>query len=88
MLGPDWREAYLFLAPALILLGAIVAYPFLRALYLGFTRTTSLTTGPWVGFLNYQLLYQDPFYWDSIRITFVYTFSAVILKFILNIIVK
>ncbi|MEM7532628.1 MAG: ABC transporter permease subunit [Chloroflexota bacterium] len=86
MLGPDWREAYLFLAPALILLGAIVAYPFLRALYLGFTRTTSLTTGPWVGLLNYQLLYQDPFYWDSIRITFVYTFSAVILKFILGMI--
>jgi len=81
LLGPEWKEAYVFLLPAAILLGAIVAYPFLRAVYLSFTRTTSLETGPWVGLQNYRLLYQDPFFWDSVRISFTYTFSAVILKF-------
>ena len=81
ILGPDWKEAYLFLLPAALLLGTIVAYPFLRALYIGFTRTTSLDIGPWVGLLNYQNLYKDPFFWDSVRISLTYTISAVVLKF-------
>ncbi|MCB0082191.1 MAG: ABC transporter permease subunit, partial [Caldilineaceae bacterium] len=77
----DWKEAYLFMFPAIFLLGTIVAYPFLRAFYTGFTRTTSLDIGPWVGLLNYQILYKDPFFWDSVRISLTYTLSAVILKF-------
>ena len=81
VLGPDWKEAYLFMFPAVLLLGTIVAYPFLRAFYTGFTRTTSLDIGPWVGLLNYQLLYKDPFFWDSVRISLTYTISAVVLKF-------
>ena len=84
ILGPDWREAYLFMLPAVALLGLVVAFPFLRAFYLGFTRTTSLETGPWVGLLNYRLLYKDPFFWDSVRISVTYTFSAVFFKFIVG----
>lgn len=81
LLGPDWKEAYLFMIPAVLLLGGIVAYPFLRAFYLGFTQTTSLKIGPWIGLQNYRLLYEDPFYWNSVRISVVYTLSAVTLKF-------
>ncbi|NJN80998.1 MAG: sugar ABC transporter permease [Caldilineaceae bacterium] len=86
ILGPDWKEAYLFLFPAAVLLGTIVAYPFLRAFYTGFTRTTSLEIGPWVGLLNYQNLYNDPFFWDSVRISLTYTIVAVILKFFVGMI--
>ena len=86
LLGPDWKEAYLFLLPAVILLGTIVAYPFLRALYTGFTRTTTLEIGPWIGLQNYQNLYQDPFFWSSVRISLTYTISAVVLKFIFGMI--
>ncbi len=86
ILGPDWKEGYLFIFPALLMLGTIIAYPFLRAFYTGFTRTTSLDIGPWVGLLNYQNLYKDPFFWDSVRISLTYTLSAVILKFIVGMI--
>jgi len=86
ILGPDWKEGYLFLFPAVLLLGTIVAYPFLRALYIGFTRTTSLEIGPWVGLLNYQNLYKDPFFWDSVRISLTYTIAAVTLKFFVGMI--
>lgn len=86
ILGPDWKEAYLFLLPAALLLGTIVAYPFLRALYTGFTRTTTLDIGPWVGLLNYQNLYKDPFFWSSVRISLTYTISAVVLKFFIGMI--
>ncbi|MBI3960664.1 MAG: ABC transporter permease subunit [Chloroflexi bacterium] len=86
ILGPDWKEAYLFLLPAVLLLGTIVAYPFLRAVYIGFTRTTSLEIGPWVGLLNYQNLYKDPFFWNSVRISLTYTVAAVVLKFFVGMI--
>ena len=86
ILGADWKEAYLFLLPTVALLGLVIAYPFANAFYLGFTRTTSLETGPWVGLLNYELLYKDRFFWDSVRITVTYTFSAVVFKFIVGMI--
>ena len=86
ILGPDWKEAYLFLLPAALLLGTIVAYPFLRAVYTSFTRTTSLDIGPWIGLLNYQNLYNDPFFWDSVRISLTYTIWAVLLKFVFGMI--
>lgn len=81
LLGPDWKEGYIFIFPALFLLGTIIAYPFLRAFYTGFTRTTSLDIGPWIGLTNYVNLYNDPFFWDSVRISLTYTIAAVVLKF-------
>jgi len=86
ILGPDWKEGYLFIFPALFMLGTIIAYPFLRAFYTGFTRTTSLEIGPWIGLTNYVNLYNDPFFWDSVRISLTYTISAVILKFFVGMI--
>jgi len=86
MLGPDWKEGYLFIFPALFMLGTIIAYPFLRAFYTGFTRTTSLEIGPWIGLTNYVNLYNDPFFWDSVRISLTYTISAVVLKFFVGMI--
>lgn len=83
-LGPDWREAYIFILPTVFLLGLVVAYPFLRASYIGFTRTTSLDIGPWIGLQNYLNLYNDSFFRDSIRITATYTFAAVFFKFIVG----
>jgi multiple sugar transport system permease protein len=84
LLGPDWREAYLFILPAVVLLCLVVVYPFLRAFYTGFTRTTSLEIGPWIGMQNYINLYKDSFFRDSVRITATYTFAAVFFKFIVG----
>jgi multiple sugar transport system permease protein len=81
ILGQDWLAAYLFILPAVILLGGVVGYPFLYAFYLGFTRTTSLEVGPFIGLDNYIRLWSDPFFIDSVRITITYTFWAVLFKF-------
>jgi len=83
-LGPDWKSAYLFILPAVILLAGVVGYPFLHAFYLGFTRTTSLNIGPFIGLHNYITLWKDPFFRDSVWITTQYTFWAVLLKFIVG----
>ncbi|RLT44898.1 MAG: ABC transporter permease subunit [Chloroflexi bacterium] len=86
ILGPDWKEGYLFIFPALFMLGTIIGYPFLRAFYTGFTRTTTLEIGPWIGLTNYVNLYNDPFFWDSVRISLTYTIAAVVLKFFVGMI--
>jgi multiple sugar transport system permease protein len=85
LLGPDWSAAYIFILPAVIFLGGVVAYPFLYAFYLGFTRTTSLEVGPFIGLDNYTRLWGDPFFLTSVGITIRYTFWAVLLKFLVGV---
>jgi multiple sugar transport system permease protein len=84
LLGPDWQAAYLFILPAVIFLGGVVGYPFLHAFYVGFTRTTSLNVGPFIGVENYLNIWKDPFFHSSVWITVQYTFWAVFLKFIVG----
>jgi multiple sugar transport system permease protein len=82
LLGPDWQAAYVFILPAVILLGVVVGYPFLYAFYVGFTRTTSLEVGPFIGLDNYTRLWTDSQFIKSVGITITYTFWAVVFKFI------
>ena len=84
LLGPDWREAYVFILPAALMLGLVIAYPFGYAFFLGFTRTTSLEVGEFIGLQNYRNIWGDRFFWESVRITAIYTFSAVALKFVVG----
>lgn len=80
-LGRDWTAAYVFVLPTLLLLGGLVAYPFINAVYLSFTNTVTLQTGPFVGLRNYSVLWNDPFFRSAVVNTIVYTVSSVFLKF-------
>lgn len=52
--------ALLFLAPALVLLGAFVAWPMLSAFRLSFTDSSGFGRESWVGFENYATVFTDP----------------------------
>jgi multiple sugar transport system permease protein len=80
-LGRDWATAYVFVLPSLLLLGGLIAYPFLNAVYLSFTNTVSLQTGPFVGLRNYRILLEDSGFRQAVQNTFVYTISSVFFKF-------
>jgi multiple sugar transport system permease protein len=80
-LGRDWATAYIFVLPSLLLLGGLIAYPFLNAVYLSFTNTVSLQTGPFVGLRNYRILLEDNGFRQAVQNTFVYTISSVFFKF-------
>ena len=80
-LGRDWHVAYVFVLPTLLLLGGLIAYPFINAVYLSFTNTVTLNTGPWVGLRNYRVLWQDPFFRSAVSNTVIYTISSVFFKF-------
>ncbi|GAB4381465.1 MAG: sugar ABC transporter permease [Elainellaceae cyanobacterium] len=72
-------EAWLFLAPALILLGIFVLYPIAYLCYLSFTAGSFTREGiQWVGFRNYLRLLVDPDFWQVLGNTVYFTVATVI----------
>ncbi|MEM8603283.1 MAG: sugar ABC transporter permease [Cyanobacteria bacterium P01_H01_bin.121] len=70
---------YIFLLPALLILGLSVFWPTVQALYLSLTRFNySLTERPeWVGLENFQRLLQDEVFWTCLRNTLIYLVGVV-----------
>jgi arabinogalactan oligomer / maltooligosaccharide transport system permease protein len=60
LLGRDTRTAYLYLAPALLVMAVITFYPLVFQLYISFTSMTNVNIPQgapppdWVGFANYE----------------------------------
>ncbi len=84
ILGPDYLTAYLFVLPMVLLLGGLIAYPFMRAVMMSFTNTVTLDLGPFVGFRNYRVLWSDSAFRQSVGNTVQYTTVAVTFKFLLG----
>ncbi|MEM9092612.1 MAG: sugar ABC transporter permease [Cyanobacteria bacterium P01_F01_bin.53] len=82
-----WRllTPYLFLAPALLVLGLTVFWPALQALYLSFTSYGFNVTQPplWVGMENFQTLVSDRVFWITVKNTLIYLVGVVPLLAIL-----
>lgn len=70
---------YLFLAPALFILGLTVFWPALQAFFLSFSRYEyDLTQSPqWIGLANFQRLWNDRVFWQTLRNTLFYLMGVV-----------
>jgi putative chitobiose transport system permease protein len=70
---------YLFLLPALLILGLTVFYPAFQAFLLSFTQYEYDITQPpqWVGFENFQRLLTDKVFWQTLRNTLLYLVGVV-----------
>ncbi len=86
LLGRDWKLAYLFIAPIVILILLFIAWPFVRAIYTSMTVRTLARVTKFVWFDNYITLYQDGFYWQAVRNTVLFTFASITSKFALGLI--
>ena len=69
--------AYLFLAPAGLLLALLAFWPMLSAIGLSFTDFSMLQPARPVGIANYEALAQDPFFWNAARNTLIYLLVVV-----------
>jgi ABC-type sugar transport system permease subunit len=85
VLGPDCRMGFLFVAPILILVLALVAYPFCYAVYLSMTRKYVGLPPVWVGLDNYVKLTWDGFFQRAVANSFIFTFSSVGAKLVLGV---
>jgi multiple sugar transport system permease protein len=83
-LRQEGRLAYALLAPTLLVILFLVAYPFCTAIYLSLQNKMVGAPGRWVGLDNYLELFRDEVFlrtaWNSV----VYTVAAVALKFVLG----
>lgn len=79
LLDNDAIAAWIFLAPALILLGAFLLWPIAYLFYLSFTTDSFTSTGSrWVGLRNYLRLVLDPDFWQVLGNTLYFTIATVI----------
>lgn len=78
-LDRDSFAAWVFLAPALVLLGVFLFYPIAYLLYLSFTTGSFTVEGvKWVGLRNYLRLFTDSDFWQVIGNTVYFTIATVI----------
>ena len=82
------RSASLFalalLAPALIYILIIVAYPLFDTVVLSFTNASLRPTYDWVGWANYQRIFGAGNFTEVIIRTFVWTFFSVAFKMVIG----
>ena len=74
------REAltfYVLILPWLIGFLIFLAYPMARSLYLSFTNYGLQATPVWVGLRNYERIFSDPDFWQSLKVTFIFAIFSV-----------
>lgn len=74
--------AYGLVAPVVLLLLALVAYPIGYAIWISFTNEVVGVEGEWVGLSNYQNLLNAPSFGNAVRNTIVFVVITGILKLI------
>ena len=82
LFGRDWQIAFLFILPIVILMTVFIAWPFGKALYTSMTIRTLARETRFVWFDNYTRLYADPFFWQSVRATVIFTTGSIFFKLI------
>ena len=68
---------YAFVSPWLIGFVLWVAGPMLASLYLSFTSYQITEPPNWIGAGNYERLFADPLFWQSLKVTAYFTFLSV-----------
>src|SRR6202521_5699464 len=59
VLGPDWQLGWLLVAPVVVIVTALLIYPFIDAILLSFQERFIGKTGTWVGLATYAALFAD-----------------------------
>ncbi|MBD2387072.1 carbohydrate ABC transporter permease [Cylindrospermum sp. FACHB-282] len=79
LLDNDTVAAWVFLTPALILLGVFIIWPIAYLFYLSFTAGSFTSTGIyWVGFKNYWRLLLNGDFWQVVVNTIYFTLATVL----------
>ena len=76
-------QAYAFLAPALILLVALLVYPLAQVIRMSFFEVT-VREDRWVGLGNYVALAQSPAFWQAAWQTLLFTVGSVVAHLVIG----
>ncbi len=78
------RLGWLFVAPSLVLFIITLGYPILYAIKLSFYDVALDYSEKFVGLTNFASILHDKWFWNSLKITLIYTFSSVSLTLLLG----
>lgn len=70
-------HAYVFMLPAILGLLLFTLGPVVASLFLSFTEYNILTAPTWVGLANYTEMFQDRLFWQSLRVSAIYSIVSV-----------
>ena len=76
------RAAWLFLAPMIVALLLVAAWPLIRTILFSFTdaNLSDLSNWEFIGLANYIYLFEDPLWWKAVRNTLFFTVISVALE--------
>lgn len=79
-------EPYLYLGPALLLIGLVILWPLVVGVSYSFQAVTLLRPGAaeWAGVDNYVALWSDRYFWIALENTLVWTFGSLTFQFALG----
>jgi multiple sugar transport system permease protein len=86
-LGKDWQLAYPLIAPILIVILGLIAYPFISSIWYSLQDVKIGGQGRFVGLANYTALLtgiESERFWNSVKVSVVYTAGVLAAKFVLG----
>lgn len=85
MFGPDWKVGQLFVLPMVLIMALLIFWPFVNAIFISTTSFNYLTgETASVGLRNYERLWTNSDFLQSMQNTIVFTFWSLSLKFIVG----
>ncbi len=83
---PERRLAALMVAPSMILIGVVAAYPIAYAIWLSLHEYSVRVAGlsRWAGFKNYTSALGDSEFWTAVKTTFIFTAGSVFFETLLG----
>ena len=83
------KSAFFFLAPLLIVLVCVAAWPLCKTFYYSFTNAhlSNLADAKFIGLKNYQKILQDSTWWKTLKNTVFFTITTVSFETVLGIII-
>lgn len=86
LLGRDWSLGFVFIAPVVVSVFGLIAYPGVLAIYLSMTQKLIGYRPVFTGLQNYVELWHDPFFRRALWNTVVFTTVAVALKLVIGLV--
>ena len=85
LFGRDWKVGYLFVLPMVLVMALLIFWPFVSAIFISTTSLNFLTGETTsVGLRNYQRLWTNSDFLQSMQNTIQFTFWSLLLKFVVG----
>ncbi len=81
----DTAQAVIWVGPAFLYLAFFIVYPFFMSIYLSLS-SARVGSPDWhyVGFVNFQRLFEDPVFWQTVRNSFIFTFGSEAIRLLIG----